>query len=213
MNTDALVAALARSATPVDRAAVTRRFWVTLLAAAVLSLGMMLVVLGPRADWRAAMDLPMFWVKLAFPAAMAVAAFICLRRLGHPGMRLGGGPVAVTLPAVVMWLIAAAALAAAPAPQRAGLVMGTSWWQCVVLISMLALPGFVLGLFAMAALAPTRLALSGFMAGLFAGSVAAFAYALSCKEMQPPFLATWYLLGMLVPALAGAVVGRAWLRW
>jgi hypothetical protein len=38
-------------------------------------------------------------------------------------------------------------------------------------------------------------------------------YALHCNEMQAPFLAVWYLLGMLLPAAMGAAIGPRWLRW
>jgi len=31
--------------------------------------------------------------------------------------------------------------------------------------------------------------------------------------MEPPFWATWYLLGMAVPALVGALLGPRWIRW
>jgi hypothetical protein len=39
------------------------------------------------------------------------------------------------------------------------------------------------------------------------------AYALYCPEMAAPFVAIWYLLGMLIPAAAGAVLGPLLLRW
>jgi hypothetical protein len=55
--------------------------------------------------------------------------------------------------------------------------------------------------------------LAGGAAGLVAGSVAAFAYAVHCTEMQAPFLAVWYVIGMLVPAFAGALLGPRLLRW
>jgi hypothetical protein len=31
--------------------------------------------------------------------------------------------------------------------------------------------------------------------------------------MEAPFLAVWYVLGMLIPAGAGALLGRRVLRW
>ena len=45
------------------------------------------------------------------------------------------------------------------------------------------------------------------------GAVAALAYALYCDEMQAPFLAIWYVLGMGIPAAVGWVVGPRLLRW
>jgi hypothetical protein len=31
--------------------------------------------------------------------------------------------------------------------------------------------------------------------------------------MAAPFIGTWYLLGMLIPAAAGAMIGPRLLRW
>ncbi|WP_449441308.1 NrsF family protein [Pseudomonas migulae] len=66
---------------------------------------------------------------------------------------------------------------------------------------------------ALPGLAPTNLTLSGACGGLLAGSMATIAYLLGCPEMQIPFWRVWYLLGMLVPTLLGALLGRSWLRW
>lgn len=213
MNTDDLVALLARSAARVDRGAADRQLVQKLSAAAALSVLAVLVMLGPRPDLAGAIAAPMFWVKLAFPAATAVVAFVALRRLGHPGRRLRWSVLALGVPVAIVWFMAAAALAATPPADRLALVLGSSSWRCTVFIAALSLPAFLLAVQALGRLAPTRLALSGTIAGLFAGSTAACAYALHCTEMQPPFLAVWYVLGMLIPAAAGALAGRRLLHW
>src|SRR5947207_14355203 len=110
-----LVAKLARSAGTVDGRAVNRRFATTLLVAVLLCMVAMLLFLGIRPDWRSAVESPMFWIKLAFPAAVAFGSFALLRRLGYPGMRLGATPAALGAPFAVLWLMAFAVLAAAPA--------------------------------------------------------------------------------------------------
>jgi hypothetical protein len=38
-------------------------------------------------------------------------------------------------------------------------------------------------------------------------------YALHCPELAAPFLAIWYLLGMLIPTAIGAWLGPRPLRW
>ncbi len=213
MKTDDLVAALARSAAPVDGAAAGRQFSRSVGTGVLLSVLAMLLFLGPRPDWRSAMELPMFWIKLGFPAATALAAFVLLRRLAYPGVRLGWSAIALVLPVAVVWLLAATVLAATPQADRLALVLGSSSWQCPFVIAALSGPPFVLAIQALRRLAPTRLALTGALAGLFAGSAAAFAYAFYCVEMQAPFLAVWYVLGMLIPAAAGALSGRRLLHW
>jgi hypothetical protein len=213
MKTDEVVAALARSAAPVDAAAVGRRFALTLAGGVLLSLAAMLLFLGPRPDWRNAMELPMYWVKLAFPAAMAAMALLALWRLAHPGRRPGGSIPALGAPVLAVWALAATVLAAAHPADRSGLLLGVSAATCPFVIAALSVPVFVATFRALRQLAPTRLALTGTLAGLFAGAVAASAYALYCVEMQAPFLAVWYVLGMAIPAAAGALLGRRLLRW
>ncbi len=65
----------------------------------------------------------------------------------------------------------------------------------------------------MGRLAQTGLRPAGAMAGLLAGSVATVAYCLHCPEMEVPFWAVWYVVGMLIPALAGWLLGPRLLRW
>jgi hypothetical protein len=38
-------------------------------------------------------------------------------------------------------------------------------------------------------------------------------YSLHCREMGVPFLGTSYLLGILLPAAIGAIIGPRLLRW
>ncbi len=213
MKTDHLVLALAADLAPTHPRRAGQRFSAWLGAAAVLSFVAMLVTLGPRPDWRQALQLPMFWVKLGFPAATAAAACVVLRRLCYPGMRPGRAWLALGLPFAVMALLASAVLFQAPAPERWPLVLGAAGWLCPAAISALAVPALVLALRAAQGLAPTQLRLAGALAGLFAGGAAACAYALACPEMQAPYVAVWYALGMALPAVAGAALGRWALRW
>jgi len=46
-----------------------------------------------------------------------------------------------------------------------------------------------------------------------AGSIAALVYALHCPELAAPFIAVWYVLGILVPVAIGALIGPNVLRW
>jgi hypothetical protein len=43
--------------------------------------------------------------------------------------------------------------------------------------------------------------------------VGALAYTFHCPELAASFLGVWYVLGMLIPAVAGAWLGPWWLRW
>lgn len=213
MRTDDLIAVLAADLSPIDPARADRRFLVKLAGGAVLALAAMLLLLGTRPDLSSAAALPMFWFKLILPASLALAGLVALRRLSYPAMRLGRAPAAAALPLTALWIFAGVVLLTAPAGERLALVLGDSWIECPLSIALLSVPALVLALWAARELAPTRLALAGAAAGLFAGAVAAFAYALHCTEMEAPFLALWYAIGMLIPAGAGALLGRRLLRW
>lgn len=213
MKTHDLILALAADLTPVDPSRAERLFLAKLVAGAGVAFGAVLLWLGPRQDIVAAVALPMFWVKLAFPASLAIAALVAMRRLGHPGMRLGRALLGVALPVAIVWAMATAALLMAAPAERLLLVWGDTWRQCPISIAVLSIPATALAFWALRGLAPTRFPLAGGVAGLFAGAAAAFAYALHCTEMEAPFLAIWYVLGMLIPAGTGALLGSRLLKW
>jgi len=213
VRTDALIELLARSAVPVPAGAAARKFRRLLLSGVALTVAVSLLVLGVRADWRDAIQLPMFWIKLAFPLATAALASFALWRLAHPGMRAGALWWAVPLPMVLVWLLAIRELASGAGPERAELVLRPGWWGCVTAIVLLSAPAFVLAVRAARSLAPTRLRLSGAVGGLVAGGLAAAAFSVHCVQMGAAYLGVWYALGMLVPAGIGALVAPRLLRW
>lgn len=213
MRTDELVDLLARAPAADVPAAPAPRYAAAAGAAAVGALLPLAALLGVRPDLAQAAGSPMFWVKVAFVASIAALALPANLRLARPGARLGALPALLAAIVVAMWTLAAVALARAPDGERAALVLGATWRVCPLAIAGLALPGFVAFLWAMRGLAPTRPARAGAAAGLLAGALAATAYTLHCPESQAPFLAVWYLLGILAPAAAGALVGPRLLRW
>lgn len=213
MDTDQLVAMLARDAEPVGRGASGRRFAAALLAGSVAAVVLMLALLGLRPDLHEAVRDAMFWVKLGVPALLLASALAACTRLGRPGSRVGSAGVILLLPIAAIWLLAVFALASAPAAARVALVLGDSSAACVVSIALLAMPTFIAAFWAMKGLAPTRPALAGAFSGLMAGAAGALVYAWHCPEMAAPFIATWYLLGIAGPAVVGALLGPLLLRW
>jgi hypothetical protein len=213
MKTDELISLLAAGAAPVPANAVGRRFAVALglgIPGAVLLLAF---TLGLRADLPHAMGELMFWVKLLFAAVLALAALVGTERLARPGMRVGGVWAALAAPALLLWLASALVLLAAAPEQRVGLILGDTWKTCPFNIAMISLPPFAATLWVMKGLAPTRLALAGASAGLLAGALGALVYALHCPESAAHFVGIWYVLGIAIPTLAGAVLGPRVLRW
>lgn len=213
MKTEQLISALASDLTPVDPSAAERRFVRRLGGAALIAMVAMLLLFRPRPDIVAAAGMPMFWLKLVFTGSLAIAAFVALRRLGFPGMRLGRTSLGAAVPLALIWLAGAVSLLAAAPGERLALVLGGTWVECPLSIALLSIPAAFLAFSALRSLAPTRLPLAGAAAGLFAGAVAALAYSLHCPEMEAPFIAVWYVLGMLLPTGVGALLGRRLLRW
>ena len=201
-----------------DTAVVAPRVWrmryaLALGAGVIGAVALMLALLGVRPDIADAAQLPMFWVKLAFPLTLAGAAVLAVVRLSLPGVPLGRVPSALAAPVLVMWLLSAVVLSGAAPDERSALLFGETWAECLVYVTILSLPALVALLWVMKTLAPTQPVLAGAAAGLLAGALGATVSALHCPEMDAPFLGAWYLLGMLIPATLGAVAGPRLLRW
>lgn len=173
----------------------------------------MAIKLGVRPDFYVAMHSPMFWMKFAFPLAGATAAIHMAIRLGQPGMHIGNAPTVVTALLLTVWLSGATVLLQAPIERRDYLIYGISWDVCPSNIALISIPVFIAAMWAMKGLAPTRPVTTGAATGLVAGTIAIVVYALHCPEMEAPFLAIWYVLGMLIPVVAGALIGPIVLRW
>lgn len=213
MNTDELVKMLASGgAAPVERPPAAR-FALALVLAGASALALTAGFLGIRPDLAQAARLPMFWGKLGFVAVLAAFALPLNLRLARPGARVGWPPAGIALMVLALWLAAIAVLVQAAPEQREALVYGRTWRSCLFNIGALSVPGFVALMVALAGLAPTRPAIAGAAAGLLAAAVAAVAYTLHCPELDAPFLAIWYVLGMLIPTAVGALLGPRVLRW
>lgn len=213
MKTDDLVAMLATGATAAPRRAAGRRLALALLAGLPLSFAILFTEYGLRRDLVQAMFWPMFWVKVLFPLCIAAAAFVAVQRLARPGVQVRRAWIGIAVPVLAVWVMAALAWFNAPAEERMPLLMGESWRVCAVSIGLMALPVFAAALLALKGLAPTRPALAGAAAGALAGGVGAAVYALHCMELTAPFLAVWYVSGIALPVLVGAVLGPRLLRW
>jgi hypothetical protein len=213
MKTDDLIVVLARHPEAVDPRSATWRLALGAVFSVVAAIPLALGLLGVNPALAANASMPMFWLKLAFVAAIATAGWQLVGRLARPGASVGRAAGALVAPVLAMGGLAALVLAAAGPHERLPLVLGSSWNSCPFNIALLAAPALALLLVIVRTLAPTRLRLAGAGTGLLAGALGALAYVLHCPELEAPFLAVWYLLGMLIPAGVGALVGPRVLRW
>lgn len=213
MKTDDLVNLLAAGVQPVPAGALRRRLATGLAAGLPVSVLIMLAGFGVRPDIAEAMHLGMFWAKVTLPALVAVAGLHAVLALSRPGRRAPAAVPLVAADLAFIWILAALALAGAAAGERMPLLLGESWSECPLNIALLSAPLFVATLWVVKGMAPTRPALAGAAAGLLASGMGTLVYTLHCPEMAAPFLAVWYVLGMALQVVAGALLGPRLLRW
>jgi hypothetical protein len=213
MRTDELVTMLATGSGGVQLQSAKRRVGVAILWGIGGAGILMLLFLGVRPDISGAVLQPMFWTKIAFAASLAAIGVTISTRLSIPGRELGVLPATVAVPILALWGLATFVLVTAPPGTRSALFFGQTWTKCPILIAMLSVPVFLALCRAMKQLAPTRLRLAGAACGFASGGIATTVYSMHCPEMAAPFIAFWYLLGMLVPTATGALLGPRLLRW
>ena len=213
MRTEDLIALLAVRLEPVDVRQARRRLLVSWAAGMMVSVLLLAAVLRFNSELPRETLIGMFWVRAGYCASLALLALVAVGRLGRPGARLSLVPLGLALPVIGMWLLAIVVLFHAPARERVALILGHTALACPWLITLLAAPLLVALIWALRGVAPTRLRLAGAAAGFAAGAAGALVYTLHCPELAPPFFATWYLLGMLIPAGLGAGLGPRLLRW
>ena len=213
MKTEDLVTMLATGLEAVDSKHAPIRQMGALGAAGACSVAFEALALGVNPRLAAAVIAPDFWLREAFCASLALLGFALALRLARPGMALGILPAGMTLIVLGMWIVASASLGSLAPEARSRAVFGATAAVCPWLIAVTAAPLLLALLWMLRGLAPTRLRLSGAIAGFAAGAMGAFAYTLHCPELAPAFVAVWYVLGMLIPAAAGALLAPRLLRW
>jgi len=213
MKTDALIDAIVASGGAAQTRSVRRRYAVMLAVGTVVTALVAMSTLGPRHDFAYAIALPMFCIKLGFVASLAILGTLGAFRSGLPGRRVSALLIGIVAVVGGIWIVAIAALVESTPVARGALLLGDTWRTCPWLVGGLSIPVFVAIASAMRRMAPTHPHRAGALAGFASGATAALVYAFHCPELAAPFIGTWYVLGMLVPTLAGAVLGARLFRW
>ncbi len=213
MRTDDLIDLLTTDTLPVDRHVAAKKLASGLSIAIPVSLAMMAVVLHPNPALAEYLKQPMFWVKFATPLLMALFAMQLVMRSGKPGQRTGSFWSVLGVCILFLWALGLFVLVGAPAEDARSLMLSRTWRVCAENIAVLSLPVFLAAIWVLRGMAPTRLRLAGAGAGALGGSCGAAVYAIHCPELAAPFIAIWYVLGMVLPVVAGAVLGPRLLRW
>ena len=213
MKTIELIDLLAHGAGPVERHAVQKRFMTAIAAGTAGALALMLAIFGVNPHLRDLVGTPVFWVKIAFTAALAAGALFNAARLARPGVPVERSRWLIAAPVAALWLLAFCVLAVAEPEGRVALLIGHTWRTCPFNIALLSLPALAASFWALRGLAPTNLRLAAAIGGLSAGALGAFVYGFHCPEIAPPFIGIWYVIGIGIPGAIGLCVGPRLLRW
>jgi hypothetical protein len=213
MRTEELVRLLAAGEIRTNRDRVGLAITGALVMAFVASFALMSTTMGIRDTLVRDFPDPHFWLKEIVCATLAIYGIWGSLRLAVPGRRLGSLALGVGVPLMLIEVVAAVTLVAAGRTERESLVLGQTWQSCPWAIDVIALPILLVMLWSVRQLAPTRLRMAGAAVGFAAGAAGATIYSLHCPELAPPFVGTWYVLGMLLMAALGASIGPRILRW
>jgi hypothetical protein len=213
MKTDQFISLLAKDAPAVDRSARRMKIALALAAAAALSFVTMLLWhrINPALYQLASNG--WFWVRFAFIASLSALAWLAFTRLGKPGVAARVSVWPLLAPVLVLGALGIVLLLKAPPDSRLAMILGVSWDVCSRNIAVLSIPIFLVAIWIARQYAPTRLRLTGAVLGFFSGALAAMIYSLHCPELAPSFLMIWYVIGMAIPAVIGALLGRRLLGW
>jgi hypothetical protein len=213
MKTDDLISMLSAQVEPVPR----RNAWRLLLRAMTIAFPCAVVVMlaayGLRPDLLQSLGHTVGWAKILVPFSMFALALGAVERLSRPGASVGYAAYSWLVPLAALWIMGLAELQRTAQSERNALLMGSTWESCAFNIALVATPLFVASLWALRRLGPTRPTLTGAMAGLASGAGGASVYALHCPEMDAAFISVWYVFGIMIPVLFGALAGYKLLRW
>jgi hypothetical protein len=215
MTTDDLIATLARSPEPVKVQNLYQRVAIAIGLGLVLGLILLKVTLGFRPDIGVAA--PIVAMKAGFSALIATFAGGLAMTMAKPlapgnaQVKRAAGPL-VTLVFAALAVGAIALFSTSPGHRFEAFTGGGFPW-CILIIPACGLPTALLVIWAFKEAAPTRLALAGTAVGALSGGVGAMVYAAFCPVDSVAFVTVWYIAGIAVASVLGALAGIKLLRW
>ncbi|WP_277981424.1 DUF1109 domain-containing protein [Sphingomonas phyllosphaerae] len=213
MTTEHLIETLSRDVPRVSRYALVKRVALGVAAGGLVAMILVSLALGVRPDLKIAMHGFPFWMKWTYTTSLGIGAIYAITRLGRPTPFSLRNLWLLAIPALILTGIGVGELARTPSGDWLALWLGRSWTLCPWLVLALAAPIFAGLLWSFRRLAPTNFRAAGAVSGLGAGAWAATIYCLHCPEESAIFVLTWYSLGILLAAGAGALLGPRLLRW
>ncbi len=211
MNTEQFIQTLSADSQMEQR--VDRSLVIALVVSGLITGGLFLALFGIRPDIGTAITRPDVLLKQVFPWVVALAGLRIVVRLSRPGAKAGAWiwPL-LAVPVAILLAIGQEMMLISP-ELWARTAMGHSAMICLSTIPLLALPIAAVCFWVLRDGAATRPALCGAFAGLMSGGAAAAMYAFFCTDDSPMFFGIWYVAGIGIVTLAGAVAGKKFLKW
>jgi hypothetical protein len=214
MRTEALIEFLGRNVEAVD----PRRLHRGLILAAVLgaagALSIAVLTLGARPDLKKGWPFAFLLFKLAFTIGTVLVGYSLLTKFARPGGEWRASLSRASVPLLGIFLLAAISLGAAPRSHWESMVLGHTWFECLISIPLIAVLPFGLLVWCVRMVAaPTDLVRTGALVGMISGAISSVGYAVHCTDDSVPFVALWYGGTIALCTVVGAVLGPRLLRW
>lgn len=189
------------------------RFLLALCLGALISVGLFMASVGPRADFADATHSLRFELKFVDTLSLTMpSALLCVRLL-RPDARPGVLALFLAAPFFLLGGAVIGELFLVPAEMWGTRLIGTNALHCLTIIPLLSIPPLAALIYAMRRGAPLNPALTGAVAGAASAGIAATLYAANCPDDSPLFVATWYPLATMIVVAIGALAGHRFLRW
>lgn len=212
MKTEELIAAMAADAAALEPP-VGRRAALALAIGVLVAALAYAILIGPRSDWRAALETVRFPFKFVPTTLLTIGGIGALVRLGRPDGRVGVWGGVLALAALLLAGSVVVELAVEPPARWTTLMLGNNAVHCLILTPFLAIGPLAAALLAARHGATTQPARTGLVAGLAAAGVGATLYATNCTDDSPLFVGLWYPLAVAIVAVVGAWAGKRLLVW
>lgn len=213
MKTDDLIRAVIADNASV-KPPISRTFALALAAGTIAAALFFQAAIGVRSNfmWSIANE-PRFVFKFIVTLAVAVPAFLLVRRLARPETTPGALAWLLVLPAALLVAGVLVEMGLIPREHWPVYAVGTNAVACMTLIPLLSLTPLAAILYALRQGAPANPALAGAIGGLMSAGIGATLYAAHCADDSPLFVSIWYPIGIAVVVIAGALIGARALKW
>jgi hypothetical protein len=192
---------------------IAHRLAMALLGGLGISVALLLITLGVRADLLAALGTWRFDLKLGGSFILAMAAGWIALRLSRPTTSSPSVMPILIVPALLLFVAVAYELVTVPTSAWPSRAMGVNGVMCVANIMALSAIPLVAAIYALRSGAPMSPAVMGAVGGMLAGALGATVFATHCTDDSPLFVAIWYVLAIGLMTMFGLVMGRHALRW